>query len=89
MATVTDGWLAGHKLCEARKDGPCQYRGCARRIEVGDTYLQGELDPYAPYPLTLQRWCIHCAAKLDDAAVDAAITAKFGPLAAKVWRGEL
>lgn len=47
---------------KARKAGKCaEFRHCGNRIEVGDRYVQGDINPYEAGGFAHDRLCLKCA----------------------------
>lgn len=60
---VKTGIWAGHRIRTARKPGQCDYslgrKGrCPNRIEKGDRYFDGELNPYKAGGFATDRYCM-------------------------------
>lgn len=52
--------MTDRKIHTARKAGKCQW-GCGGRIEVGDRYIDGDVDPYKAGGFAHDRVCMACA----------------------------
>lgn len=61
LATVWSGIvpLAERRVSVARKAGPCDNPICAGRIEVGDEYVNGEMDQSVG-GFGRERYCAEC-----------------------------
>lgn len=59
---LTDAWGTRHALRVARKAGKCSYwfgtRSCGKAINIGDIYVEGELDDTSLNPFVMERWCL-------------------------------
>jgi hypothetical protein len=60
------GWLDGEAVRRARVAGPCKNGPCRNRIEVGDLYVEGELDPYRAGGFAVERYCLTCQGTGDE-----------------------
>jgi hypothetical protein len=73
---VKTGPYTGHPIRKARKSFTCgTFRGlidgqrtfCQTRIEVGDSYVEGDLDPYRAGGFAHEKLCFDCAHVLEAA----------------------
>jgi hypothetical protein len=59
---VLGGPWSGHRVGTARKAGRCQHGGgCRHKIQPGEKFVYGELDPYAAGGFAQARYCLTCA----------------------------
>lgn len=60
-AVASSGPFKGHAIRVARKAGKCAERPAECRIEVGDRYVEGDVDPYSAGGFGRDRVCLRCA----------------------------
>ena len=57
---ASSGPFKGHNIRIARKPGKCA-ENFAHRINVGDSYVEGDVDPYSAGGFGKDRVCLECA----------------------------